>query len=127
MRFLYRDIGKKKYVNGSYVVDDYFNINAIKESIKNILLTPIGTMPGDPEFGSKLNNVTFDIITDMTYVVVESFIKEALRDFEPRIIVDDVYIISAPEYNRVSVEIEFRYFNKKTGEIISTSTKVNVA
>lgn len=126
MSFLYKDICKKKFNNGMYYADDCYNINAIKESIKNILLTPVGTLPGDPEFGSRLYEVAFDIITDMTYVVVDSFVNEALRANEPRIVVDNVYVSSSPEYNRVSVEIEFRYINKNTGEIISATTKVGV-
>ena len=31
-----------------------FDEEAIKNSIRNILLTPIGTMPGKPDFGSRL-------------------------------------------------------------------------
>ena len=40
-------------------IDDNFNIVtkdvAVENSIKNIIQTPIGSVPGHPEFGSNLN------------------------------------------------------------------------
>ena len=42
----------------------YFDedVKAINNAIKNILLTNIGSLPGQPEFGSRLNELIFEQI-----------------------------------------------------------------
>lgn len=67
-----------------------FDIEAIRNSIKNILFTPVGTMPGKPTFGSRLLEVPFSQNDLATRVLVSRIIWEALAENEPRVKVSNV-------------------------------------
>ena len=96
--------------------NDYRKVNttvtdaaAINNSIKNILLTPRGSMPGKPTFGSRIHEVLFSNIDYITKDIMKNFIQEALSKWEPRIIVLDVIIEDVPEYNKLIATINYRY------------------
>lgn len=82
---------------------------AIKNSIRNILLTPIGTMPGKPTFGSNLYKVLFEIIDHITIELIRTYVVDALAKWEPRIQVSQVDVKDYPEYNKIIVDISYYY------------------
>lgn len=52
---MYKDISKvRKQEQNLKYVQDVQDVQAIKNSIRNILITKQGTLPGDPLFGSGL-------------------------------------------------------------------------
>ena len=57
---------------------------AIKESIKNIILTVFNERPFDPEFGTNVTTGLFENPTDFSFYV-ENSIGTALVRYEPRI------------------------------------------
>jgi phage baseplate assembly protein W len=57
---------------------------AIKESIKNIILTLFNERPFDPEFGTNVTTGLFENPTDFSFYV-ENSIGTALVRYEPRI------------------------------------------
>lgn len=57
----------------------------IKESIKVILLTGKGERVMRPDFGSNLNRFVFESIDYGNLVQIENEVKDALRQWEPRI------------------------------------------
>ena len=85
---------------------------AINNAIRNILFTPRGSLPGKPTFGSRLNEILFEQIDDITINIIKTFIKEALNRWEPRIAVTRVTVKEVPEYNKVIATIEYRYKDK---------------
>ena len=61
------------------------NDNAIKDSIKNIVLTNHGERPFQPEFGGNIRAQLFETHTPTTYKTIETQIRNSLERFEPRI------------------------------------------
>lgn len=57
----------------------------IKESIKVILMTGKGERVMRPDFGSNLNRFVFESIDYGNLVQIENEVKDALRQWEPRI------------------------------------------
>lgn len=57
----------------------------IEESIKVILLTGKGERVMRPDFGSNLNRFVFESIDYGNLVQIENEVKDALRQWEPRI------------------------------------------
>lgn len=85
-----------------------FDVDAIKASMRNILLTDIGTKPFDRYFGLGLQGLVFENITPALLIVIERIIYEKLTEYEPRIIVDDIQMdLSDEDDNALSVEIYF--------------------
>jgi phage baseplate assembly protein W len=86
-------------------------LNAIKNSITNILLTKRGSLPGKPEFGSDLFLGIFGPIDGLQISVLKNFIRESLNEFEPRIFISDIIIKPIQEYNKIVINLYFSYKN----------------
>lgn len=82
---------------------------AINNSIKNILFTKKGSLPGKPTFGSDIDQVLFSQLDYVTEALLKDQIKEALYKWETRIIVTDVVVDLVPEYNKIVATINYRY------------------
>lgn len=98
--------------------------DAISNAIRNILLTPRGTMPGKPTFGSDLYKVPFEFIDHITSNLIKNFIINALLEFEPRIRIIEVIVTDIPEYNRVLADILYEY--KLDGITVEASTSITL-
>lgn len=82
---------------------------AINNSIRNILLTRKGSMPGKPDFGSRVQELLFNQLDDITKDVMRRYVKEALKKWETRITVIDVFVTDVPEFNKLVATIEYQY------------------
>lgn len=116
---MYKDINSIE----NYVTD----VEAIKNSLKNILLTPKGSLPGRPEFGSNLFKVTFDHINTLTKTVVKNVAMEAIREFDKRIFVKDIIVKQVQEFNKIIIDIFYRYKDTRfTTEEINDSISISI-
>lgn len=100
----------KDFNNLSNAVTD---LQAIKNSIKNILLTPKGSLPGKPEFGSDLYKVLFSQMDHLTESMAKRFVKEALRKYEDRITIIGIEIKKVEEFNKLVIDLLFSYTDKE--------------
>ena len=98
-----------KYVDFDDAENVVYNEQAISNSIKNILTTVKGSIPGKPQFGTNLGNYLFNNLDHITKSLMIRTIKEALNKFEPRITVTEVNVENVPEYNRVNIEVKYTY------------------
>lgn len=100
------------------------NSSAIDNSIKNILLTKRGSVPGNPRFGSDLYSLIFNQLDTLTESVAKSMIFSSLTEFEDRIQLTNIEIKSIAEYNKLVITIEYIYkdnFNDNTTSVFSFS------
>ena len=100
----------------------YFDedVKAINNAIRNILLTSIGSLPGQPEFGSRLNELIFEQIDHITIKMLKQLIQEALYKWETRIQVLNIEIQEVPEYNKLIASIDYAFTDSelnKTGHV----------
>ncbi len=104
-------------------------INAINQSIKNILLTRRGSVPGKPRFGSELHKLCFTNMNHLIESIAKNYIIEALTEFEDRIDVLSVKIELVEEYNKIIIDISFNYNNmvsKNDDQNYSTSVSFSL-
>jgi phage baseplate assembly protein W len=86
------------------------NENAIDNSIRNILMTRIGSLPGKPDFGSNVMNIVFELMDNKsTSDILKNSINISLIRWEPRITVNNIDIKEIPEYNKVIANISYTY------------------
>ena len=81
--------------------------DAINNSIRNIFNTRIGTVPGNPEFGSNILKFLFEQINPMTIEVIKSEVKYSLQRWEERVNLTEVKVTEDPDYNRLKVKIVY--------------------
>ena len=93
----------------AYVIDELYDDISINNALHNIFSTPYGSVPGKPEYGSKIFQVIFDQLDFGTEVLLKSLISEEILKFEPRILKFTIDVTEVPEYNKMLVEINFTY------------------
>ena len=79
------DIGKK------------LDVNAVKQSMKNLLFIHPFERKFHPEIGSPLNKMLFENMAPGTEKVLQKIIQQLLENFEPRVRMES--IIVKPDYD----------------------------
>ena len=69
-----------------------FDVQAIKRSVKNIILTNKYERPFNSDFGCNLRGFLFENITETFLVVIKDRLSMASEKFEPRVSVEDVFV-----------------------------------
>lgn len=82
-------------------------VDAIKQSFKNLIFTNFYEKPFHPEIGSNIKATLFEnISTKFLGLNIERFIREVAL-LEPRIDLQKVEVIAAPDDNYIVINIEF--------------------
>ena len=84
--------------------------NAIKQSIKNLVLTRIGEKLFNPLVGSYVYNLLFDNIVPETTIALQTSIEDVINTYEPRVYLIDVGVISM-DYQTYQVTILYSIVN----------------
>lgn len=95
---------------------------AVKQAVKNLLLTNIGEKPFSPYFGGGLHDYLFELGDEATALEVENQVRFAIENWEPRAIVRDIQILFSPDSNSLRVKVEFKVTNIE--EVITLETTV---
>ena len=96
---------------------------AIKESIKNIILTLFNERPFDPEFGTNLTTGLFENPNDFSFYV-ENNIATALERYEPRIKL--LELNSSFSGRTITIDVVYELKNYSIRENISVTVNLVV-
>ena len=83
------------------------NENAIARSVKNIVLTVPGEKPFDPRFGSRITNLLFENVDDITAINIETEIRNSIETYEPRVKLTSVVVQADIDGNSFDVTITY--------------------
>jgi len=83
------------------------NANAIQRSLKNIVFTYPGEKFFDPEFGSKVSRMLFEIITPLTANRIKREIEYSIDRYEPRVSLTKVKVIPNYDNNEFNILIAY--------------------
>lgn len=86
---------------------------AVIQSIRNILMTRIGELGFEENFGSNMPTVLFDLIDPNLQYTLEDRIKWAINTYEPRADIDFVEVDVDRENNSISANIQFYILNQE--------------
>jgi phage baseplate assembly protein W len=81
---------------------------AVKQAVKNLLLTNRTEKPFQPTFGGDLNNLLFELVDNDTAYEIEALITQSITKFEPRALVQRVITNLQPDANSISVTVRFQ-------------------
>ena len=90
------------------------NEQAIKSSIRNLILTSNYEKPFHPEIGSQINSLLFEPATPMLPIMLKKAIEFTIYNFEPRVNLTNVSTILSEDENSINVSIEFVIINTST-------------
>jgi phage baseplate assembly protein W len=89
------------------------NEDAVKQSIRNIILTRTGERIYNPTFGSQISSLLFENFSETIQSSLKSAIETAIRNDEPRANLIDVRVEGDIDSNSLVVTIIFAVINKE--------------
>jgi len=103
-----------------------YDEEAIKASVKNLVLTQNYERPFHSEIGSQIRGLLFEPATPMLNIMLKRAITDTIINFEPRVKLNDVLVTVSPDNNEVYVSINFTVINTTrpiTVDLILTRTR----
>ena len=83
------------------------NANAIARSVRNLVFTARGDVPFNPFLGSRVNEILFDPMDQITSNSLKEEIEDTIENFEPRVKLREVQV--NPDYDEGQYDIIIRY------------------
>ena len=111
------DFARNAVTNDVNVVED---IIAVKRAVKNLVQTNFYERPFQPELGCGIRELLFENFTPMTKVFLERKIEEVLKNYEPRINLQNVHVDDDQDRNRLVVDIYFYVVGVPGPQIVQT-------
>jgi len=90
------------------------DIEAVKRSLVNLLLTNHYDRPFHPEIGGNIRALLFEPFTEYTEDLIKIAIVEVVQNFEKRVRLDNVSVEGFPDENGFKVGIDFYIENLPT-------------
>ena len=81
------------------------NDNAIKQAVKNLIMTTPGEKPFQPLVGSNVSQLLFEPMDDFTGDAIKQEIINTIQSFEPRVRLSDVSVRSDFSRNTFNVTV----------------------
>ena len=105
---IYSDIDftfTKKPVTGDVALS--YDAQAVIRSIRNILLTRHYEKLFNPDFGSNIDTLLFEMVSPITATSLEQEISTAIKNYEPRARLNNVVVSAQPDNNAYNVSLDF--------------------
>ena len=83
------------------------NDTAIARSIRNLVLTTPGERFFNPDLGSSVNEVLFDVLDDISGSAIRDEIEQTIIRFEPRVKLEDVKVKGDFDNHQFDVTITY--------------------
>ena len=83
------------------------NANAIARSVRNLVFTNRGDVPFNPFLGSRVNEILFDPMDQITSNSLKEEIEDTIESFEPRVKLREVQV--NPDYDEGQYDVIIRY------------------
>ena len=119
-KYIYRDINlafEKHPLTGDVV--SATDVEAIKKSLRNLVMTDLYDVPFNPEKGTSLNGSLFENFTPITTEFLKTKIKEMIDLYEPRIQVQKIVIFQKDDQHTLEVTIHFKILDLNRFEDIT--------
>jgi len=98
------------------------NSAAVKQAVKNLLLTNRTEKPFQPYYGGDLNRFLFSLSEDFDEDDVKDNIAAAIQNHEPRVRVRDIQVLILPDSYDIKVTVIFQVIS--TSEVVSLDVSI---
>ena len=88
------------------------DVEAVKRSVRNLILTNRFEKPFHPEIGSSVRDLLFETINPLTAVLLQDRIEEVIINFEPRVNINQIIVQDDIERNQYKVTMSFYVLNR---------------
>ena len=96
------------------------DIEAVKQSVRNLILTNHYERPFHPEIGSDVRALLFENMTPLTALNLERKVAEVLINFEPRASIESIVASPDIDANRYHLQISFYVVGIQSPIVVET-------
>ena len=118
---LYRDVDLSFTIRPNGEIYKKVDAAAVKQAIKNLLLTNHFEKPFLPLYGGNLRDLLFELAHSSINDEITSNITRAIESYEPRAKIVDIRVDNQADYNSIGVTVEFRIVNTEETVIFTTT------
>ena len=83
------------------------NEDAIKRSIQNLVRTQLGERFFDSTIGTRITGALFELANDDYIEPIQTEIEMVVKNYEPRVKLNDVVVQNYPDQNALDVSIRY--------------------
>ncbi len=83
-------------------------VEAVKNNIRNLLLTNRGERVFQPNLGLGLRQFLFEQITPDTIIAIQNDIRDTLSLWLPFVVIENIIVNQKDDFNRIDIKLEFR-------------------
>jgi len=98
---------------------------AVKQAVKNLVMTNYYEKPFNPTFGCSVRSMLFELADDDTQFEIENNVKAALQRHEPRARILSVVSNVALDNNSIDLTVIFKVINTEE-EVTFTTTLIRL-
>jgi phage baseplate assembly protein W len=84
-----------------------YDDQAVIRSVRNLLLTKFYERPFNPDLGSNLDALLFELISPITASTLETEIRNVIENYEPRATISNIIVDPQPDKNAYNVTLSF--------------------
>ena len=107
--FIYSDLGMPLLIHpGTNDISPITDLNAIRQSVKNLVLTNFGERPFHPEIGTGITGLLFENADFFTANSIKGETLRVLRRFEPRVEDVVVQVFDDPDRNAFRIDVGYK-------------------
>jgi phage baseplate assembly protein W len=97
-----------------------YDEDAVKNSIRHLILTKNFERPFHPELGCQVYNLMFENYTAITSELARRTIEAVLTAYEPRAKIIDIRLDPSEDNNEMSITVEFMIINSDRPLTVTT-------
>lgn len=120
---VYRDLDVTFSAKPSKEISVKKDAAAVKQAVKNLILTNYFEKPFQPFFGGNVRGLLFELADDVTAIELEEQIASAITQYEPRAQIININVDAQPDRNSIAVTVTFKVVN--TQEIVTFTTNLS--
>lgn len=99
------------------------DINAINQSVENLINTNYYERPFNPTFGCNIRGLLFELADPITIEDLRSAIKETLENHEPRISIINLFIEDLQDKNAYHINLQYNIISQNIVNNFNTVLK----
>lgn len=88
-----------------------YDEDAVKNALKNLILTGNYERPFHSEIGSPIRKLLFEPATPLLGAMLKRTITDVINTFEPRVNINDIICVVSDDEHTIDVSIEFTILN----------------
>jgi len=95
------------------------NINSVEQALRNLILTNKYERLRNPEFGSNIRNMLFELIDNTHEDIIKADLKYLIKKYEPRVSILDIKVSVNEEQYAINITITYNTITVSTPQSLN--------